>query len=379
MKDIKLWKTVNGDSLDYLGSLADFLHNEFSQDGADKIWSKEYLEWRLSDKNPAGRGYVSYATSDNKIVGVATLTRKKAILNGDNLIVAEIGDTYTLSDMIRKGKPVELSELDSNPKSYVNKSIFGRLISEMTHRASLDGVSIIYGTPNKNTFPGYIKRLGFLNHVQYNNTVNYRPSFQLLVKKYSILKPLSKILHIVESLEFSLQRAIYSFWHGKGIKVSVDMPESDEINALWEETKPKVGFSLVRDSEYWHYRYTKHPLATYKFISFRREGSLVAISVVREFSYREGRRVSSIVELMSKDKISIGYLLAETLNIINRREVDYYYYYSSATDSVSTIARGNLFLHNNPAPIVFVKNDLSIKICKNNNPFEFHLGSSDAV
>jgi hypothetical protein len=379
MKDIRFWNIVNGDSLDCLDNVAEFLHKGFSQKGADRIWSKEYLDWRLGDENPAGRGYLSYAISDDKIVGVATLTRKKALFNGQELIVAEIGDTYTLPDIIRKGKPVALSDLDSNPKLYVNKSVFGRIISEITHRASLDGVSIIYGTPNKNSFPGYIKRLGFLNHTQYQNTVNYRPSSQLLIKKHSLLKPLSKVFYAVERLVFTLQKMLYSFWHGKGVKVSISMPESDEIDALWKVTKPKAGFSLVRDGQYWFYRYVNHPLASYKFINFRKNGSLIAMVVVREFSYREGRRVASIVEWMSEDNISIGYLLSETLNLINSREVDYYYYYSSAADSISTTAKGNLFFRNNLAPIVFVKNDLSVEICKNNNSFEFHLGSSDAV
>jgi len=378
MREIKFWNTVNGDSLDCLEDLADFLHNEFSQDGADKVWSEEYFNWRLGEKNPAGKGYVSYAISDSKIVGIATLTRKKAIYNAQELIVGEIGDTYTLADIIRNGKPSLLSDLDSDPKSYVNKSVFGRLISEITHRASLDGVSVIYGTPNKNSLPGYMKRLGFLNHKKYSNTANYRPSFKLLSEKYRMLKPL-KFFHSVESLVFSLQRKIYSLLHGKGIKISVGMPEAGEINALWESIKPKIGFSLVKDAEYWYYRYNNHPLATYQFINFRKNGSLVAIVVVREFSYREGRRITPIVEWMSEKKISIGYLLAETLNLMNGREVDYYYYYSSAADSASLSSRGNFFLYNQEAPIVFVKNDLSEEICGNNHSFDFHLGSSDAV
>ena len=378
MKDVKFWDTVNGDSLDCLDNIADFLHNEFSQDGADKTWSKEYFDWRLGDKNPAGKGYISYATSSNQIVGVTTLTKKKAIYNSQKLIVGEIGDTYTLSDIIRNGKPSLLSGLDSNPKSYINKSVFGRLISEMTHRASQDGVSVIYGTPNKNSFPGYIKRLDFLNHTKYNNVVNYRPSFRLLSEKYWALKPL-KFFYLAESLVFSLQRTMYNFLYGKGVEVSIGMPESDEINTLWEVTKPKVGFSLVRDDEYWHYRYVNHPLATYKFINFRKNGSLVAIVVVREFSYREGRRITPVVEWMSEKQISIGYLLSETLNLINGREVDYYYYYSSANDSTSLLSRGNFFLYSQEAPIVFVKNNLSEEICENNHSFDFHLGSSDAV
>jgi hypothetical protein len=379
MKDIRLWSIVNGDSLDCLDNIADFLHQGFSQKGADRIWSKEYFDWKLGDQNPAGKGYLSYATSDDKIVGVATLTRKKALYNGKELIVAEIGDTYTLPDIIRKGKPLVLSDFDSNPKSYVNKSVFGRIVSEITNRASLDGVSIIYGTPNKNSFPGYIKRLGFLNHTQYNNITNYRPSSQLLIKKHSLLKPLSKFFYVAESIEFKLQKMLYSFWYGKGIKVSIRMPKPDEIDALWEETKPKTGFSLVRDGQYWFYRFVNHPLANYKFINFRKNGSLIAMVVVREFAYREGRRVASIVEWMLKDNISIGYLLSETLNLVNSREVDYYYFYSSAASSISTTAKGNLFLHKNPTPIIFAKNDLSEEICKNNNSFEFHLGSSDAA
>ena len=124
--------------------------------------------------------YVSYATSDDKIVGTATLTKKRAIYNSQELVVGEVGDTYTLSDIIRNGKPTSLSNLNSNPNSYVNRSVFGRLISETTHRASIDGVSIISGTPNKNSFAGYTKRLKFLNYKQYKNTINYRPSTQLL-------------------------------------------------------------------------------------------------------------------------------------------------------------------------------------------------------
>jgi hypothetical protein len=379
VKEVRLWTSINGDSLERLSDIAQFLHGEFSQDGADQIWSESYLEWKLGGKNPAGRGYLSYAVSEGKIVGVATLTKKRAIYNGQELVVGETGDTYTLSNIIRNGRPDALSDLDADPKSYINKSIFGRLVSENIYRASMDGVQFVYGTPNKNSFPGYIKRLGFLNHAQYNNTANYRPSSQLLIKKHSLLKPLSKVFYAVERLVFTLQKMLYSFWHGKGVKVSISMPESDEIDTLWKVTKPKAGFSLVRDSQYWFYRYANHPLANYKFINFRKNGSLIAMVVVRKFSYREGRRVASIAEWMLKDNISIGYLLSEALNLINSLEVDYYYYYSSAADSISTIAKGNLFLHNNLAPIVFVKNDLSVEICKNNNSFEFHLGSSDAV
>jgi len=379
VKNIKFWDVVNCDALECLNDLAIFLNKEFSQDGADKAWSQEYFNWKLGNKNPAGKGYVSYATSDDKIVGTATLTKKRAIYNSQELVVGEVGDTYTLSDIIRNGKPTSLSNLNSNPNSYVNRSVFGRLISEITHRASIDGVSIIYGTPNKNSFAGYTKRLKFLNYKQYKNTINYRPSTQLLIKKYSILKPLSKIFFTLEVLLFTLQRAAYGLLYGKGIEASVGVPDSDETNILWKTIQPETGFSLVRDYEYWLHRYISHPLAKYRFINLRKNGSLVALVVVRELICSQGRRVASIVEWMSCKQISIGYLLSETLSHIYKRETDYYYYYSSATDSMSLLSRGNFFFYNKEAPIIFLKNSLSEEICKNNKSFEFHLGSSDAA
>lgn len=379
MRNTKSWSVVNGDALDCARDVAGFLHDEFSQDGADRIWSEEYLKWKLGDENPAGSGYLSYAISEGSIVGVATLAKKRAIYNGQELVVVETGDTYTLSSIIRNGKPDQLSSLESNPNSYVNKSIFGRLVSENVHRAFLDGIQIVYGTPNNNSLPGYIKRLKFLSHVQYGNTVNYRPSAQFLVKKYPLLSPFSTIFYILESSVFSLHSWTLRFWYGRNVQISIGVPDVDEINELWASIKPSTGFSLTRDSEYWFHRYVKHPLVSYKFVGFRKNGILVAMVVVREFSYRKGRRVAAIVEHMSVQEVSVVYLLSEVLNLIKNHSIDYYYYYSSASGSALANAKKNFFFRHNPAPIVFEKSELSERICQSNDNFEFHLGSSDAV
>jgi len=376
VKEKNIWSSLNGDNLNCLDDVASFLHQEFSQNGADRIWSKEYLEWKLGGKNPAGNGFLSYAVSEGRIVGVATLTKKRALYNGRELLIGETGDTYTLSSIIRNGKPETLSVLDANPKAYINKSIFGRLVSENIYRASENGVELVYGTPNKKSLPGYIKRLGFLS---YKNTAKYRPSTNLLLKQYPVLKPFSNFLYLTESLLFSLQRLVYSLTLGRGINSSVEVPSIEEIDNLWSLVKPLTGLSLIRDGKYWFYRYINHPLAKYKFISFRRQNRLVAIVVAREFSYRKDRRVLSIVEWMSEDPLSIGYLLSETLNFVKKRNIDYYYYYSSAQNAASMMPKTNLFLYSSEAPVVFFNNELSKKISQSGSHFEFHIGNSDAV
>ena len=70
MRNIKFWDVVNCDALECLNNLAIFLNKEFSQDGADKAWSQEYFNWKLGNKNPAGKGYVSYATQMIKLLAL---------------------------------------------------------------------------------------------------------------------------------------------------------------------------------------------------------------------------------------------------------------------------------------------------------------------
>ena len=379
MKRTKLWHTVDDDSLEKLGDLSNFLHTQFLQDGADRAWSEKYLNWKLGEENPAGKGNFSYAVSDGRIVGTATLTKKRALYNGKEIVAGEVGDTYTLPNIVRNGKPEELSDLEPDPKSYVNKSVFGRLISNIVHKSSLDDVSLIYGTPNNQSLPGYVKRLGFLNHKRYQNTTNYRPFVKLLIEKYQALKPISKILRLLENLVSFLQRLPYVFLYRGRFQSSVGCPKVKEVDSLWDLVRPEAGFSLIRDYKYWDYRYVQHPLATYKFINIREKDQLVALVVIREFTYRKGRRVAAIVEWMAKEEVSLGYVLSEALRSIDKSKVDYCYYYSSRKESRSLSTNWNLFLRKQESPVIFEKNTLSKSIYDSNLPFEFHLGSSDAV
>ena len=57
--------------------------------------------------------------------------------------------------------PLSKSNEYSDENNYINKSIFGRLAFESQKRAENKGIELIFGTPNKNAYPGWIKRLNY--------------------------------------------------------------------------------------------------------------------------------------------------------------------------------------------------------------------------
>jgi GNAT superfamily N-acetyltransferase len=140
------WRLRIADNLDnhdavMIGEFA----SRFAPPGVDsdarRSHSGAYYLWKLQ-RNSAGRGFVSLAMDGDRLVGTATVTRKKMRFNGQIIEAAEIGDTFTDPEFQRQG-------------------IFSTLVTATRDRAVASGVRLIYGTPNINSLPGYEKNLSF--------------------------------------------------------------------------------------------------------------------------------------------------------------------------------------------------------------------------
>ena len=379
MSKYKLWESFTDNSLHMAKEVADFLQDGFCPSGADIIWSSDYFNWKLGDTNPAGKGYLSYALYEDKVIGSATLTKKRVLLDGTEYIAGEVGDTYTSLNFRRKCKPVSTSLVDSNPNSYVNRSIFGRLIAELVNKSEECGLAIIYGTPNTNSYPGYTKRLGFIDYKQYGNTTYYRPTAQVLLSKYPTLAPFGFIFKKTELLSIAMQNLLYSRFLNREVVVSDGAPSSEELDELWLGIKPEFGFSLVRDAIYWKHRYTDHPHSKYHFINFHRNGKLVAVVVTRKFVSRLDNSTVAVVEWMNEDGFQFGHILASVMNFYKTSNVNYFYTWLQSSANNSRIAMRSLFMLKKQAPIIFADNSITRKIVAGEKEVNFFLGSSDAI
>lgn len=379
MNNYKLWESYTEQSLNKARDVTDFLHNEFLPDGADSLWSDEYFYWKLGDVNPAGKGYLAYAIHEGRVVASASLTKKRILLDGIECIAGEVGDTYTSKEFRRKSMPINISKIDSNPKSYVNKSIFGRLISDLVEKSKKEGISIIYGTPNQNSYPGYTKRLEFVDFKYYNNKTYLRPTVRLLLSKFPFLKPVGIFFRFFEISTINLQYFIYSRIVNSNVEIKFSPPSLIDLDKLWLNNIPNEGFSLIRDYSYWKYRFIDHPISNYQFFSFYQNKELVAIAVARKYSSRENNHSVAIVEWMHNRNFKFGHILCAVLDFYKKAEVNYFYTWLQAGGENSKIAQMNLFLVNKSAPIIFADNTSSKDLKDNKKNLSFFLGSSDAI
>lgn len=372
------WISVNGDDLNLIDKAVAFLDSEFCPADADPVWSVEYFRWKLGSGNPAGTGYVSLAMLDEKVVGIVSLTKKRLLVNGQPITGGEVGDTYTSARVRRNAQPAIPSSLDSDPASFINRSIFGRLASEVRARAEADGIRVIYGTPNANAYPGWTKRLGYLDFQGYDNHSFSRPTWRMLIKRYPRLALAKHVIRAGESAVVSANAKL-SRLANRGLIVELNPPDEEEIDALWKRIKPPAAFSLIRDGTYWRHRYAEHPLARYVFFGVRRQGTLVATAVVRLTSITGRKPVLSIVEWMAEIEIPFSFLLTQILDICSSWEIDSFNFWANANGPTAMAARQSLFLKRGRVPIIFADTVAGREICAEKDAIYFYLGSTDAV
>ena len=376
---LKYWSAINDDELRLVNKTVDFLQNEFCPSGADRMWSPEYFRWKLGPANPAGKGYVSIAMVDDDVVGTISLTKKRLLINGNECIGGEIGDSYSSAILRRRGRPKDPSRIDPNPASYINKSIFGRLASDVRARAEADGISIIYGTPNKNSYPGYINRLGYFDLKDYCNKSFSRPTSKLVARKHPALNFLGVLLRRMESSSIALQKFVYSQSQSGSLVFEACAPSTDELDNLWIRLKPIQGFSLIRDAPYWYHRYLEHPIAQYTFHSIRKRGGLVGIIVTRLHSVGDGRRVVSFVEWMNEEYIQFGYVLSMIMDFYKNSGAEVFSLWVEGSSQEAKVLAKNLFFFRGRVPIILADTLHARSLQTMVNSFKFYLGSSDAV
>lgn len=373
------WTTVNDDRLKLVDKTVNFLQTEFCPAGADPMWSVEYFRWKLGEANPAGKGYISLAMIDDKVVGVVSLTRKRVLINGVEYAGGEVGDSYSSGAIRRNSRPDSISSIDSNPDSYINKSIFGRLASDVRSRAEADGTTIIYGTPNKNAYPGWIKRLNYFDLTAYDNGSFSRPTTKLLTQIYPALNPLAPVLRAVDFFLQSAYRTLFGNNAGKGLEIDANFPASAEIEALWNRVKPTHGFSLVRDSAYWRHRYLDHPFAQYSFFSIRQRGKLAGIVVARFAVIADCKCVVYLAEWMLEDIVGFGYVLSSIMAHYRHTDVQTFNFWARHDSDEAQAAAKALFFYRNRVPIIFADSSRSRSLLDSVSEMKFYLGSADAV
>lgn len=377
-----IWEAVPDDDLLYAQGVFEFLRSEFQPLDVDEIWFKEYFNWKLGHQNPAGRGYLTVGLVDGKIIAVTSLTRKRILLDGKEYIGAEFGDSYCSSkffDNINSYIPKESDSRFPAPNHYLNKSIFGRIAYDTTLRALADGVQILYGTPNENAFPSWIKRLGHFSFEGHNIYNFSRSSFRDFASRYRYLKPFKFLLKKGDGVISYANKSYLKLKSGKIISIERAFPPAIELDDLWVRVRPSKGFSLVRDFLYWNYRYFTHPERKYTTYTIRSAGLICGIVSICIHKVAFNTYRCYFVEWMIAPGHSLAQIISEIIFHLRNEPIDYFATYCDLTMTEADDFRMNFFEKGSKVSITFFSTDLLQPHTLINKPFRFYLGSTDAL
>ncbi len=257
------WEVRSLDDLDptALQLVSDFFNEHFPGVFYPKC-TPDIFTWKLGSNNPAGRGFLTVAMSNGLVVGTASGTRKVLIENNKLIEAIEIGDTFTHPNFRKSGKCITPLHPDTNEDKYFTVSIFGRLVSETITRALLNGIDFVYGTPNENSKPPYLKRLKFneIDHGKIYSKVAITPEF-------AQLRRIRWILKLTQSFTLLITHIISFLVLGKN---SVREISSNEFLEIYKEeifiSKDKTNrIYLMNNHRVLHHRYVSHPNHKYRF------------------------------------------------------------------------------------------------------------------
>lgn len=286
------WRVIVTDAPtdEWLALTADFFNSHFPGVHAPRS-TPELFRWKLTAANPAGSGLLALAVHDDEIVGTMTATMKRCVVDGMPRTAAEVGDTYTHPAFRRAGEAAEFATGTAGTHHYLNKSVFGRLVFEVTRRLREHGTELIYGTPNGSSLPGYVNRGGYIELLHCGVRSWHRPTAELAtgtILPTFIARSATSGVNVVARLANRPP--------GAGLTVHEDGATQTEFDDLWAKARLVSGVQLVQDAAYFEHRFLAHPDARYDLHSVRRDCRLVAVVVVRRLQRPNGRWTQAIAD-----------------------------------------------------------------------------------
>lgn len=223
----------------------------------------QITRWKLLD-NPVRTGFATAMVVEpsERIVSLCTVTPKRLWRGGIEQPCGEIGDTFTDAPYLRKG-------------------MFAACVNGSRMRAEQAGLGVIYGMPNDQSLPGYIKKLGFavksdLSFATHYALLSTRPlAARTKIASVSALRAVFShplVANGARAIAGSILSAVSSRQHG--LKIDVERAFGADFDALWERTRSRLPIALIRDARQLSWRFGQSPF-DFVVLGARRNGELV--------------------------------------------------------------------------------------------------------
>src|SRR3989338_11114084 len=171
--------------------------------------SREYWEWMFA-KGPFGSGVITLLFDGERLIGHYAITPMDLEVAGAPMRALLTMTTMTHPD-------------------YGKQGIFLNLLKETCKRSAELGFAFVYGYPNNNSNPGFLK-YGW--------------------------KDFGKVVEYVRAAPSKSARHVWGIYPISRFGVDVDR--------LWEQVAPHMGITVARTAAYLNWRFFDHPTAHYR-------------------------------------------------------------------------------------------------------------------
>lgn len=219
----------------------------------------DFLRWQY-ENNPAGKAVIACgrSTEDQSLVGVYVVAPVDLWLNGVQVKGALSLNTFTREDFRGKG-------------------MFTTLAKSCYSLAGQSGINVIIGFPNPMSYGGFIKKLGFadLGNVTY------------LIRPLSLINLAKRYLGVTQKPP--------GRWWEKMLQQSIELinwKQPAEIDLFYQNHRATSSLQKYRSSAYDKWRYSDHPIHTYKAFAIRnKSGEYGATLVIAQPASSEAREL----------------------------------------------------------------------------------------
>jgi hypothetical protein len=255
---------------DQLFSLDLFFKNQFK--GKSRYGTMGSFFWKIFT-NPFGKGFVNAIHHEGNIVATTSITPKSLFIKQVEYTAAEIGDTYT-------------------DRKFQGRGLFSLLVNESRKVANDAEIKFIYGTPNNQSLPGYIKNTGF-NIVDEFKISTYR--FELRVD-HILRSKIGGFLASVINLIFRILIRLFNF--SKDLfypsigdyKIEVIDSLDETWDIFWKEASVQWDVIFNRNIKSLNWRFFSNP-DIYIFLVVKKFDRIVGYTVYRIMPDVLGNRI----------------------------------------------------------------------------------------
>lgn len=231
----------------------------------------DHWRWQFFE-HPEGRSWITLAEDEKgKLAGQYCMMRTHLNHMGQEICAGQSCDTMVRDDQRGKG-------------------LFVRMAEENYRYAAGKGLKAVFGFPNRASYPGFMRRLGW-ERIVVLPLYRYRTGCRRIGGPFLDI-PCRGILSMVNQVRQGYNRK----QTGEAILESSDKIPSGTEDLLSEIRNYEI-LSVWKDEDYINWRYRKNPSRRYRFHTLERKGELRGMIITRS-----ARNRMSICEVLHRTR-----------------------------------------------------------------------------